>query len=151
MKKKVNGSSFSVNSSIKNDPAVCDSLIQFARIYLKKPYCYGSNVPKCFDCSGFVKFVFSKFAVDLPNSSGSIALKGKFISFKNAAAGDLVFFNGRSYNNETIGHVGIVTSAVNDTISFIHASVQAGVIVSHTGEDYYKKRLLFVKRVAIKN
>jgi len=140
---------FSVSSSISNDASTCDSLIAFAKQYLKKPYCYGSRVPRCFDCSGFVQFVFSNFGKSLPNSSGIIALQGKFISFKNAVAGDLVFFNGSNANNATVGHVGIVTARSGDTISFIRASGQAGVIVSNTKESYYSKRLLFVKRVQL--
>ena len=138
-----------IDSSVHNDSAVCDSLIKFASKYLKKPYCYGSNPPKCFDCSGFVNFVFGNFGKVVPNSSGAIALHGKFISFKNAVAGDLIFFTGRNSQSETVGHVGIVTEERGGTIYFIHASVQAGVIVSNTEEDYYKKRLLFVKRVKL--
>jgi len=138
-----------IDSSVNNDSALCDSLIRFASKYLNKPYCYGSNPPKCFDCSGFVNFVFGNFGKVVPNSSGAIALHGKFISFKNAQAGDLIFFTGRNSQSETVGHVGIVTEEKAGKIYFIHASVQAGVIVSNTEEDYYKKRLLFVKRVKL--
>jgi cell wall-associated NlpC family hydrolase len=139
---------YSSHSAVKNNPALCDSLINYARQYLNKPYCYGSNVPKCFDCSGFVQYVFSHFGSKLPNSSGNIAYYGKFISFKNASAGDLIFFNGRS-TGETVGHVGIVTKIEGNAIYFIHASVQAGVIVSNTLESYYSNRLMFVKRVRL--
>lgn len=139
----------SVHSSIHNDSVLVDSLLRFAATYLKKPYCYGSRVPSCFDCSGFVNHVFATFGTRVSNSSGAIALEGKFISFKNATPGDLIFFNGRNANSETVGHVGIVSSRAGDTIHFIHASVQAGVIYSHTLEPYYSKRLLFVKRVKL--
>ena len=139
---------YAAHSAVKNRPELCDSLINYAKQYLNSPYCYGSNVPKCFDCSGFVQFVFSHFGTKLPNSSGNIAYSGKFISFKNASAGDLIFFNGRN-TGETVGHVGIVTKTEGNVIYFIHASVQAGVIVSNSLESYYSKRLLFVKRVQI--
>ncbi len=140
---------FHVDSTIQNDSALCDSMLKFASKYLKKPYCYGSNPPKCFDCSGFVNFVFGNFGKVVPNSSGAIALHGKFISFKNASKGDLIFFTGRNSQSETVGHVGIVTESKDGLIYFIHASVQAGVIVSNTGEEYYKKRLMFVKRIKL--
>ena len=136
-------------SSFHNDPQLCDSVINFASKYLKKPYCYGSKPPKCFDCSGFVNFVFKNFGTTVPNSSGAIAFEGKFISFKNAVAGDLIFFTGRNSQSETVGHVGIVTEQKEGIIFFIHASVQAGVIVSNTSEVYYNKRLMFVKRVKL--
>ena len=138
--------SYSTHSAVENSPALCDSLINYAKQYMHKPYCYGSNVPKCFDCSGFVQYVFSHFGTNLPHSSGSMAYYGKFISFKNASAGDLIFFNGRSIG-ETVGHVGIVTRTEGNAIYFIHASVHSGVIVSNTLETYYNNRLMFVKRV----
>jgi len=140
---------FHVDSAIQNDSTLCDSMLKFASKYLNKPYCYGSNPPKCFDCSGFVNFVFGNFGKVVPNSSGAIALHGKFISFKNASKGDLIFFTGRNSQSETVGHVGIVTESKGGLIYFIHASVQAGVIVSNTGEEYYKKRLMFVKRIKL--
>jgi cell wall-associated NlpC family hydrolase len=149
VEKEKNPAFFYVNSSVQNDSTTCDSLLKFASNYLKKPYCYGSNPPKCFDCSGFVNFVFGNFGKVVPNSSGAIALQGKFISFKNASKADLIFFTGRNSQSETVGHVGIVTEYKDGLIYFIHASVQAGVIVSNTGEEYYKKRLLFVKRIKL--
>jgi cell wall-associated NlpC family hydrolase len=132
-----------------NNPETCDSLICFAKNYLHKPYCYGSRPPSCFDCSGFTAFVFNHFNAQLPHSSGSMAFLGKFVSFKHASPGDLVFFNGRASGNETIGHVGIVTEFRDGKIFFIHASVQAGVIISNSEEAYYKKRFMFVKRIKL--
>jgi cell wall-associated NlpC family hydrolase len=137
------------NVSHKNNPDLCDSLVRFAKRYMNKPYCYGSKPPKCFDCSGFTAFVFNHFNTVLPHSSGAMAFLGKFVSFKNATAGDLIFFNGRMSGNENIGHVGIVTECKDGKIFFIHASVQAGVIISNTEEAYYKKRLMFVKRIKL--
>jgi cell wall-associated NlpC family hydrolase len=141
-------SSFS-NGSNRNNPETCDSLVSFAKRYLGKKYCYGSRPPHCFDCSGFTAFVFNKFDRELPHSSGSMAFLGKFISFANASPGDLIFFNGRAGGNETIGHVGIVTEYRDGKIYFIHASVQAGVIISDSEEAYYKNRFMFVKRIKL--
>lgn len=139
----------SSHSSVHNDPELCDSLIGFAKKYLKKPYCYGARPPKCFDCSGFVNFVFNNFGTKVSNSSGAIALEGKFISNLNAVAGDLIFFTGRNSQSETVGHVGIVISEKEGVIEFIHASVQSGVVISYSNEDYYQKRFMFVKRVKL--
>ncbi len=123
-----------------------DSLIAFAKRYLHRPYCYGSKPPKCFDCSGFVQFCFKQFNVDLPHSSHSSAFLGKFVSPEHARIGDLIFFTGRNHETETVGHVGIVTEILDGKIYFIHASVQAGVIISNSEEAYYKKRFMMVKR-----
>ncbi len=136
-------------TAFKNNPQTCDSLVEFAKRFLKKPYCYGSKPPYCFDCSGFTAFVFSQFQKELPHSSGSMAFLGKFVSYEHASPGDLIFFNGRASDNENIGHVGIVTEYRDGRIFFIHASVQAGVIISDTEESYYKKRFMFIKRIRL--
>jgi cell wall-associated NlpC family hydrolase len=149
MKNKEIAVFYDAHSSINNDSTTCDSLISFAKKYIKKPYCYGSRPPKCFDCSGFVNFVFGNFKTSVPNSSSEIALYGKFISFANVKAGDLIFFTGSKSQTESVGHVGIITEIKDGAIYFIHASVRAGIIISHTEEKYYKERLLFVKRVKI--
>lgn len=137
------------NLAQTNKPELCDSLLRYARSFLNRPYCYGSKPPRCFDCSGFVNHVFSEFGTGLPASSGTIAFKGKFVSFANAQPADLVFFTGSNRHSETVGHVGIVTACRSDTIFFIHASVQAGVIESHSKESYYASRILFVKRIRL--
>lgn len=138
---------FLLPEAIHWDSARADSLIKFASQYLKKPYCYGSRIPKCFDCSGFVMHCFNHFGKTLPHSSQSMAFLGKFVSYGHARKGDLIFFTGRSSASETVGHVGIITSYNDSSISFIHASVQAGVIVSSDQEEYYKKRFMFIKRI----
>lgn len=136
-----------LNTAKFNDSSKCDSLFNYGKQFIGKPYCYGSKPPKCFDCSGFVMHCFSHFGKQLPHSSASLGFMGKFVSFQNARKGDLVFFTGRNSNSESIGHVGIVEKFENKKIYFIHASVQAGVMISHSQEAYYAKRLLFVKRV----
>ena len=132
------------DTEVNNDKI--DSLLAFANRYLNRPYCYGSKPPKCFDCSGFVQYCFSQFNVSLPHSSHSTAFLGKFVSQEHARKGDLIFFTGREHASETVGHVGIVTELKEGKIYFIHASVQAGVIVSNSEEEYYKKRFMMIKR-----
>ncbi len=136
-----------LNTAKFNDSAKCDSLFNYGKQYIGKPYCYGSRPPSCFDCSGFVMHCFSHFGKQLPHSSASLGFMGKFVSFQNARKGDLVFFTGRNSNSESIGHVGIVEKYENNKIYFIHASVHSGVTISYTQEEYYAKRLLFLKRV----
>jgi len=135
------------SSSKFNDSIKCDSLFNYAKQYLHKPYCYGSKPPSCFDCSGFVMHCFLHFGKKLPHSSSSMGYLGKFVSLGNAKKGDLVFFTGRNSNSETVGHTGIVEKVEDGKIYFIHASVQSGVIKSNSQEAYYAKRLMFVKRI----
>ena len=53
-----------------------------------------------FDCSGFVRFVYRHFGVDLPHNSWGQAVAGSHVSRGQLKPGDLVFFAGE-------GHVGL--------------------------------------------
>lgn len=132
-----------------NDTILCDSVVNYAKQFMNKRYCYGSKYPNCFDCSGLVLYVFKNFNINLPHCSECQGKMGRFVSKQNAFAGDLIFFTGRNKNSESIGHVGIVTEYKDNKVYFIHASVQAGVIISNTDEAYYKDRYLFIKRIKI--
>ncbi|MBC7425843.1 MAG: C40 family peptidase [Bacteroidia bacterium] len=131
------------------DTSKQDRLLAYAEKHLGKRYGYGKTGKGGFDCSGFVMQCFNNFGVELPHSSSAMAYLGNFVSFEHARKGDLIFFTGRSSETETVGHVGIVTEIKNNVIYFIHASVQAGVIISNTEEIYYKKRFMLIKRLPI--
>ena len=85
--------------------------VSFARHLLGVRYSYGGSSPLSgFDCSGFVRFVYAHFGVDLPHSSYADFAVGRRVARAGLRPGDLVFFDGR-------GHVGIY---VGDG-RFIHA------------------------------
>jgi len=96
-----------------------ERVVRYAKHLLGVPYRYGGSSPAGgFDCSGFVRYVYSRFGVSLPHSSfGDLGL-GRRISRRALHPGDLVFFDGA-------GHVGIY---VGDG-SFIHAP-HTGTVVS---------------------
>jgi cell wall-associated NlpC family hydrolase len=56
-----------------------------------KPYRFGADGPNSFDCSGLVKYVFSKYGIKLPHNSSAQLGYGKRVSKNNAKPGDLVF------------------------------------------------------------
>lgn len=131
-----------------------DSLIDFSKNYIGCKYKYGSKGPKTFDCSGFSGFVFSKFGMSLNSSSSSQYLQGDKVKLSDAKKGDLIFFNGSKAGGSNVGHVGIISdvSEKSDTVWFIHASVQQGVIIDvYPGLDYYNRRYVGCKRVIAEN
>lgn len=79
------------------------ALTENAKLYIGTPYVYGGSTPAGFDCSGFVKYVYSKIGIDLPRTSNAQANTGTFITKDNLQPGDIVCFGYGSY----IGHVGI--------------------------------------------
>jgi cell wall-associated NlpC family hydrolase len=110
---------------------------------------YGSaipNQPRRLDCSLFTAMMMKNIlGIQLLHGSSSIAAQVQKLSPKDDIHyGDLVFFNGSKSGTKRVGHVGIYLG--NGV--FVHASIQKGVIFSHWGEDYYKKRYLFAGRIS---
>lgn len=109
--------------------------------FVGTPYRTGGNGESGFDCSGFVQKVVSTFGITLPGrSSTSYWTQGEAVDEQDLQPGDLVFF---SDHTRRIGHVGIYLE--NGT--FVHASVQSGVIVSAIEERYYRRRYKGARRI----
>ena len=68
-----------------------------------KPYRYGSSGPSSFDCSGLVRYAFSKAGRNLPHSSSAQYSATQRISKSAAQPGDLVFMR----SGGRISHVGV--------------------------------------------
>jgi cell wall-associated NlpC family hydrolase len=85
-------------------------LVRYARRFIGVRYTYGGVSPRTgFDCSGFTRFVYAHFGIDLPHYSVAQFDLGHRV---NGALepGDLVFFDG-------LGHVGLYIGGGR----FIHA------------------------------
>lgn len=125
-------------------------VVSTAKQYMGVRYRRGRMSPKTgFDCSGFTKFIFNQFDVELARVSGSQFNKETEITDRrNLQIGDLVFFSG-SKKSKRIGHVGIVTHIDPETgnFSFIHASCSSGITVTKSTSAYYANRFLKACRV----
>lgn len=124
-------------------------LVALSMKYIGTPYRYGGRTPKAFDCAGFACYLYKQFGYSLPGWSGAQARLGVEVSdTRNLRAGDLVFFGGRGAK-KVVGHTGIVvdTDVQTGVFRFIHASTGAGVIISKSTEDYYKKRYITARRL----
>lgn len=106
------------------------------------PYRYGGNTPESgFDCSGLVGFVYRDAAgLVLPRSSRDIAeIDAPTVRKEKLAAGDLVFFGGRSVN-----HIGIYVGEGR----FVHAPTSGGTVrLDPLNGHYWKDNYLYAKRV----
>ncbi len=69
-----------------------------------KPYKYGATGPSRFDCSGFTKYVYSRFGRNLPHSSAQQYKVSRKVAKSAKQVGDLIFTRNSSGR---IGHVGI--------------------------------------------
>jgi len=127
----------------KASPAVDrKALADYAKLYVGSPYRKsGMDPKKGFDCSGYVRFVFSHFGIVLPRSSREYKTLGKSLKPDEFKVGDVLVFYG--YNDKKhIGHVGIICEANGMKSRFVHASSgkAMSVTVSNLSSEGYKKR-----------
>ena len=107
------------------------------------PYKFGGNSPDTgFDCSGFVRYVFSQAAdLTLPHGARAISQLGKTISVDQLQPGDLVFFNTLK---RAFSHVGIYLGDGR----FIHAPSAGGsVSIVSMNDAYWIKRFNGARRL----
>ena len=106
-------------------------------------YKYGGASPETgFDCSGFVRYVFSQATnLTLPPTARAIAQIGKTIKKEDLQPGDLVFFNTLK---KAFSHVGIY---VGDN-KFIHAPRTGAVVrVESLNINYWASRFNGAQRL----
>lgn len=98
--------------------AIQRRLVHFALKHRGKPYEYGAPqraVPKRFDCSSFVQYLYRRVGIKLPRTAIEQALCGRTVKIRSVTdleTGDLLFFTGRwgRYDPafpEGIGHVAL--------------------------------------------
>jgi murein DD-endopeptidase / murein LD-carboxypeptidase len=106
-------------------------------------YRYGGKGPQGIDCSGFVKRMFLDVfeSILVGGGSGDIYAKDVVpVSKDSLQEGDLLFFKIR---RGMISHVGLYLS----NNKFVHATTQAGVIISDLNEPYYLRYYFAAGRV----
>ena len=108
-------------------------------------YRFGGNSPQSgFDCSGFVRHVFSDaLGVLLPRTAVEMARVGDKVRRDDLKPGDLVFFNTLS---RAFSHVGIY---LGDN-KFLHASSRGGgVRVDDMNGGYWARRFNGARRIEV--
>ena len=129
-------------SVVKPIPARQPKAVEYALTLQGAPYRYGKDNPReGFDCSGFVRHVYSTQGVRLPRTAKEMALALPTIPKYAIQSGDLVFFN---INGQVFSHVGIY---INDN-HFIHAPSQrtGKVLVSNLTTDYWQQHFSGARR-----
>ena len=131
-----------------NEDELASHIIDYATQYLGRPYRHGSQGPKSFDCSGFTRYVFKEYGIELSPSSRTQYTQGEKISLDEVRPGDLLFFGGRA-GGKTVGHVALAVDVdENGTITFIHAATSGGIRYdTYPDGGYYSKRYIGARRV----
>lgn len=109
--------------------------VSVAREQIGKPYRYGGNGPRSFDCSGLVQYVYRKAGVRLPRTADAQHRHVKrHVKFQHLATGDLVYFYGD-------GHTGIVSKVTGRKVYMIHAAHTGTRIQQVLLNGYYRNHL----------
>lgn len=102
----------------------------------------GSTMQSGFDCSGFVRHVFSEsIPLELPRSSYAMGKLGKAVESDDLQAGDLVFYNTL---HRAFSHVGIYLGEGR----FVHSPSRGkSVEIVDMSDRYWKKRFNGARRL----
>lgn len=120
-----------------------EKIVNYAKNFEGVRYVWGGNTSNGFDCSGFVKYVYSNFGIELNRVAADQAKQGTFIEKDNLSYGDLVFFDTNGGKNY-INHVGIY---IGNGL-FIHASSSSGrVIISEIADGFYAKAFMTARTI----
>lgn len=132
------------NSNSTN--AQADKVIDYALQFDGVKYKYGGTTKKGMDCSGLIVTSFNSENIALPRTTGDLSVTGDWVDLKKVDKGDLLFFATRK-NSRDVNHVGIVTSARDGFVEFIHASTSSGVMISNLAEKYWYFAFVQARRV----
>ncbi|HTM26199.1 MAG TPA: C40 family peptidase [Vicinamibacterales bacterium] len=105
------------------------------------PYRNGGSDPTGFDCSGFVRYVFSQHGVNVPRTVPELFRAGRQVTANQIEPGDLVFFTTVAPG---ASHVGIAIGGDE----FVHAPSRTGEVrVEHMSGSYWSPRFVGARRV----
>lgn len=116
------------------------AVLDYAKKYIGARYRSGGESPAGFDCSGYVRYVYKNFGVDLVHTAAGQYSSGTTIKREELRPGDLVFFNtgGRGIN-----HSGIYIG----NNQFIHASSSRGIKIDSLYDGYWNPRYRGASRI----
>lgn len=107
-------------------------------------YQWGGQTTAGFDCSGFTKFVFESYGINISGHSGTQATEGRKVSLQDAQPGDLIFFG----RNGRVSHVGIICENTADGIVAVHSTSSRGIMKENVSKSsYWKSRIMFARDV----
>ncbi len=116
-------------------------IADYALQYVGYRYVYGGADPSGFDCSGFVKYVFTHFGYKINRTATAQLADGYAVSRDSLQPGDVIYFGYGS----TAQHVGIYIG----NNQFVHAqNSSTGVVISSLSESWYANRYLTAHRIA---
>jgi murein DD-endopeptidase len=120
--------------------STANKAVNTASSMLGKPYRYGGNNPKGFDCSGLVHYSYGRAGAKVPRSTDAQRKATQPVTLSTLQKGDLLFFDERGRRSS---HVAIY---LGDG-TFVHApSSGKRVRVDRLADPYWKKNFAGARR-----
>ena len=123
------------------DAAAQDAVDLAARL-IGRPYSWGAEGPRSFDCSGLTQYVYQQVGVDLPRQAIQQSKTGDAAG-RRLQRGDLVFFS-TDTRRSLVTHVGLYEgNGVMIDASKRHGRVRRDDL----SDPYWAERFMFARRV----
>ena len=123
------------------DAAAQDAVDLAARL-IGRPYVWGAEGPRSFDCSGLTQYVYQQVGVDLPRRAIQQARTGDAAG-RRLQRGDLLFFS-TDTRRSLVTHVGLYEgNGVMIDASRRHGRVRRDDL----SDQYWAERFMFARRV----
>jgi len=122
--------------------ALAEDVVDLAAGFIGRPYVWGAEGPKAFDCSGLTQYVYQEVGIDLPRRAIDQSRIGDAAG-RRLQRGDLVFFSTDS-RQSLVTHVGLYEGGG----MMIDASKRHGRVRRDSLDDpFWVERFMFARRV----
>lgn len=122
-------------------PAPGSRAADHALAMVGKPYRYGGNSPRGFDCSGLVQYSFARVGVKLPHGTHLLLRESRPVPRNKLRRGDLVFFD---QEGKRASHVALYLGNGR----FVHApSSGKKVHVAGFSDAYWQRHFTEARRI----
>ena len=127
-------------SELELIPKKREGVVKTAISLIGTPYCYGGKGPKCFDCSGFVSYVYKINGYKIPSTTKELMKVGKKIKhISELKKGDILIFKIR----RKIYHTAIYIGDGN----FVHSPKKNTRVRKENLNRYWKKKFKMGRRI----
>lgn len=114
-----------------------------------RPYVWAEEGPYCFDCSGYLYYMFGKMGVDIPRTAREQIKSGQPVAFEDLKFGDLVFFDTTRNRSGRITHVGMYLK--DGWFTQASSSHKQIIYTNFNTDQYYRSRFVAARRYYEKN
>ncbi|GAB4508944.1 MAG: hypothetical protein Tsb0026_08310 [Sulfuricaulis sp.] len=129
--------------SLEPTPPLTNRAADHALTMVGKPYRYGGNTPKGFDCSGLVQYSYARVGVKLPHGTRNLLQVSQPIARSKLRRGDLVFF---TQEGRKSSHVALYLGDGR----FVHSpSSGKNVHIAGFSDDYWHRHFTEARRLEI--